>query len=356
MASENNSKANKKNRQRYLPHNKPVKKGSYPLRPGVQGFYITCDGGKEREASHEALDVLDSFYEELQPGTKSKDEDKNAPKQLLNKKTVFTYSDSSSSDEEDEEGNEGKENGQDQKDANNNTQKSEDQQEKVEGIENGEQTESHENETDEVEEPPAKKQCVETVKAESSSTSASNKVEQSVDRRIEAELAELADKSKRRFSYLDSGCNGVVFVQMRVRDGDPSPREIVHHMVSSLASTKKHVSRFMLRLLPIEAACYTSDEEIKKAIKPLIEKYFPSETQNPLKFAVLYEARANSGINRSKIIDTVAKSVPQPHKVDLTNPDLHIVVQIVKTVCLIGVVEKYKEFAKYNIRQLTSSK
>ena len=49
-----------------------------------------------------------------------------------------------------------------------------------------------------------------------------------------------------------------------------------------------------------------------------------------LQFAVLYEARANTGIDRAKIIDAVAKSVPSPHKVDLSHPDIHIVVQIVK--------------------------
>ena len=40
---------------------KPVKKkGAYPLRPGVQGFFITCDGGRESQASNEAINVIDS--------------------------------------------------------------------------------------------------------------------------------------------------------------------------------------------------------------------------------------------------------------------------------------------------------
>ncbi|KAL0460933.1 UNVERIFIED_CONTAM: THUMP domain-containing protein 1 [Sesamum latifolium] len=225
MATENkskpsNSSKNNRKRKHYLPHNKPVKKGAYPLRPGVQGFFITCDGGKEHQASNEAINVIDT----------------------------------------------------------------------------------------------------------------------------------------RRFSKLDSGCNGVVFIQMRKRDGDPSPKDIVQHMMTSLASTKKHVSRFLLRVLPVEVTCYTSDEEIKRAIKPVIDKYFPVESEVPRKFAVLYDARANTGIDRTKVIDAVAKSVPSLHKVDLANPDINIVVQIVKTVCLIGVVEKYKELAKYNIRQLTSPK
>lgn len=48
---------------------------------------------------------------------------------------------------------------------------------------------------------------------------------------------------------------------------------------------------------------------------------------------MLYEARANTGIERMKIINSVAKSVPAPHKVDLSNPDKTIIVEIVK-VCV----------------------
>ena len=49
-----------------------------------------------------------------------------------------------------------------------------------------------------------------------------------------------------------------------------------------------------------------------------------------LQFAVLYGARANTGVDRMKIINAVAKSVPAPHKVDLSNPEMSIVVEIVK--------------------------
>lgn len=49
-----------------------------------------------------------------------------------------------------------------------------------------------------------------------------------------------------------------------------------------------------------------------------------------LQFAVLYAARANTGLDRMKIINTVAKSIPGPHKVDLSNPEMSIVVEIVK--------------------------
>ncbi|XP_027178226.1 THUMP domain-containing protein 1 homolog [Coffea eugenioides] len=375
MATENTS--TKKRKQRYLPHNKPVKKGAYPLHPGVQGFFITCDGGRERQASHEAINVIDSFFEEYVHGAGSNKQQEAIPKQFMNKKTKFVYSDSSEDEDGDDDGignnihrsTEEKDLRTDNiTDANCETlvdeklgsQNEDDSsvQEEIQEHKDGKEevTKKHKFQEGDAGEQPIKKQCVEISSSKSPNLASSKMEEKSVDKLIEAELAELGDKSKRRFSNLDSGCNGVVFVQMRKRDDDPNPKDIVQYMMTSLASTRKHMSRFMLRVLPIELSCYASEEEIVRAIKPFIAKYFPVEAQNPHKFAVLYEARANTGIERAKIIDAVAKSVPSPHKVDLSHPDIHIVVQIVKTVCLIGLVEKYKELAKFNVRQLTSSK
>ncbi|RDY03983.1 THUMP domain-containing protein 1, partial [Mucuna pruriens] len=375
MAPEGNgTAANGKKRKRYLPHNKSVKKGSYPLRPGVEGFFITCEGGREHQASREALNILDSFYDELVHGEHSGV--KELPNKPLNKKIIFADSDSSSSGDEDDDDEEEVQEGDEEKgDKKPKVDSNDDNASHDDGT--GEKSGPHkvdELHTQEVDKTcdseggidnlnttkgtaddlPAVKQCCKT---NVPACDFSDKVEQkSIDRLIEAELKELGDKNKRCFVKLDSGCNGVVFVQMRKKDGDQGPKEIVHRIVTSAASTRKHMSRFILRILPIEVSCYASKEEISKAIKPLVEQYFPVETQNPQKFAVLYEARANTGVDRMEIIDAVAKSVPGPHKVDLKNPDKTIVVEIAKTVCLIGVIEKYKEFCKYNLRQLTSRK
>ncbi|KAK9100351.1 hypothetical protein Scep_023781 [Stephania cephalantha] len=385
-----NGAKNKKRKYRFLPHSKPVKKGSYPLRPGVEGFFLTCDGGRERQAAHEAIQVIDrilghsfgsvldhelqsgpgvgtsrestpvpkkpthkiskgffsnsyhfdtfshdkayignyvdttKFYEELVDGEDSAKKSAEAPSKPLNKKTVFTYSDSSSDDDDDD-----KSELEDENDAN------------------------HANEANGTS---TKKQRLEEVPEKSENITNEDTKDKSIDKLIEDEIKELGDRTKRHFVSLDSGCNGVVFVQMHKREGDPGPAKIVQHIMTSAASTKKHMSRFILRILPAEITCYASEEEISKAIKPLIEEHFPADAQSPVKFAVLYEARANTGIDRMTIINSVAKSVPSPHKVNLESPDKTIVVQIVKTVCLIGVVKKYKELSKYNLRQLTSTK
>nr|GEV95357.1 THUMP domain-containing protein [Tanacetum cinerariifolium] len=367
MGGENNNNNDKKRKNHYRPNNKAVKKGSYPLRPGVQGFFITCDGGRERQASQEAVQVIDSFYEEIVEGKDPDVTPTELPTKAINKKIKFSYSDSEEDDDnQDDKHEEDKLFAVSDKasDANKETSlpphdgevvSSENQ--TIEKEKDGKnEIQSHESKkSDDEEKQPEKKQRIEKVESKVEVVIKSKVEEKSVDKLIEAELEELKDKSKRRFNYLDTGCNGVVFVQMHKRDEDPTPKDIAHRMISTAAATRKHMSRFILRVLPIEVTCYSSEEEISRAIKPLIAQYFPVEVETPYKFAVLCEARANSGLEKMKIINVIAKAVPGPHKVDLSNPDRTIVVQIAKTVCCIGVVDKYKELAKYNLRQLTSA-
>lgn len=48
-------------------------------------------------------------------------------------------------------------------------------------------------------------------------------------------------------------------------------------------------SRFILRVLPAEVVCYASEEEITRAIAPLVEKYFPKESPSGHKVTFLLD-------------------------------------------------------------------
>ncbi|KAF8676351.1 hypothetical protein HU200_047052 [Digitaria exilis] len=87
-------------KRKFLPHGKPVRKGGYPLRPGVQGFFITCDGGRERQATREALSLLDSFYEDLVMRKRSQWKPEGIP-DSHEQKDKFADSDSSDDDDDD---------------------------------------------------------------------------------------------------------------------------------------------------------------------------------------------------------------------------------------------------------------
>ncbi|AQK58349.1 THUMP domain-containing protein [Zea mays] len=341
---------------------------------GVKVVVAQCDG----TAVHYAL-----FYEDLVDGKGSDEKPKNIPDKPLNKKIKFEDSDSSDDEDEDNSGEEA-DNGNVNDVEKGETAPSEKQQEvldtsntaskdntalseKKEEVLDTSDTVSKDNEeqavtADEprekkqrVEDPPVFEQAVQKETADEPKESTDKPKESSeknIDDLIDEDLKEIGDRKKRLFASLETGCNGCIFIQMHKRAGDPGPVEIVQNMMSSAALTRKHMSRFILRVLPVEVACYASEEEITKAISPLIEKYFPKECSSGHKascllhcfliflvflllgrnvlFAVLYEARSNTGIDRMKIINAAAKSVPQPHKVDLKNPDKTIVVQIAK--------------------------
>ncbi|KAF8665220.1 hypothetical protein HU200_054116 [Digitaria exilis] len=330
-------------KRKFLPHGKPVRKGAYPLRPGVQGFFITCDGGRERQATREALSLLDSvrdfvllrftmlllwrarvvlaymllahyaagsqllflqFYEDLVDGKGSDEKPKDIPDKPLNKKIKFEDSDSSD-DEDDEHSDKEADNGN-----GNNVEKSEEAHDPSvpAGKDDEEQAgtaEEPKEKKQRVEDPPVSEQTEQkeiadepkesTDKPKDSIDKPKESSERNIDDLIEEDLKELGDRKKRLFASVESGCNGCIFIQMHKRAGDPGPVEIVQNMMSSAASTRKHMSSALT-----------------------------------LQFAVLYEARSNTGIDRMKIINAVAKSVPQPHKVDLKNPDKTIIVQIAK--------------------------
>lgn len=65
--------------------------------------------------------------------------------------------------------------------------------------------------------------------------------------------------------------------------------------------------RFILRILPIEVACYASEEEISRAIKPLVAEYFPVETQNPQKVILLINFTISYHIFSDKLILNYSK-------------------------------------------------
>lgn len=159
------------------------------------------------------------FYEELVQGTTSKLGQGKLSEKPVNKKTVFKYSDSSSSDDE-EDG----DNGNDEDQAKEETSKLEQRQEKIDddidsletgksGPENKDNTSTDEviqgntenkellettleQKDIEVGEPPAKKQCVEKEASEAGNIAFGKTEEKSIDKLIDAELAELVDKSK----------------------------------------------------------------------------------------------------------------------------------------------------------------
>ncbi|MCO5604008.1 hypothetical protein L7F22_058165 [Adiantum nelumboides] len=332
-------KRGRKRPSKYLSHGHKRRRGP-ELRAGLQGVLITCVGGKEPLSCREAIQVLERFYDTLGEEKASIDgsmgslveKDQELKSQSDNVAYVKAHERlDSRKDEQPEPGNKSRTS--DCEEADTNSSESE-HVDKDEGL----------------------------IEITRSGGPESSIKQTSIESLLEEEIADLKDVKQARFASADTGCAGVVFIRMLSSDAangsiERGPNQVVQAILENCISTKKYLTRFCLRFLPIEVTCYASTEEVKKMAEPCLVRHFPVvEKDKAFKFAVVYEARANSSLDRMEMINTVAKLVAQPHSVDLKNPDKTILVQVVKTVCAIGVVSNYKQYAKYNIRELTSPK
>ncbi|KAM4585440.1 THUMP domain-containing protein 1 [Odontesthes bonariensis] len=176
--------------------------------------------------------------------------------------------------------------------------------------------------------------------------------EEDVDVALKKEVAQLqasGTKQERRFRALDSGANNVIFIRTQNLESD----KLVHHILSDLHTTKKKKSRVILRMLPVTGTCKAFQEDMVKYLTTFLEPWF--KAPNCATYQIAFKARNSSHNKRDEIIKSIAGLVGKlnpKNKVDLTNPDLTIIVEVIKAVCCISVVKDYTLYRKYNVQEV----
>ncbi|EHB13211.1 THUMP domain-containing protein 1 [Heterocephalus glaber] len=160
------------------------------------------------------------------------------------------------------------------------------------------------------------------------------------------------EKRLRRFQSVESGANNVVFI----RTLGIEPEKLVHHILQDVYKTKKKKTRVILRMLPISGTCKAFLEDMKKYAETFLEPWFKAPNKGT--FQIVYKSRNNSHMNREEVIKELAGivgSLNSENKVDLTNPQYTVVVEIIKAVCCLSVVKDYVLFRKYNLQEVVKT-
>ncbi|XP_031719097.1 THUMP domain-containing protein 1 isoform X2 [Anarrhichthys ocellatus] len=184
------------------------------------------------------------------------------------------------------------------------------------------------------------------------SSSDEEEAEEDVEVALKKEVDQLkasGAKQQRRFQALDSGANNVIFIKTRNLESD----KLVHHILSDLHTTKKKKSRVILRMLPVTGTCKAFQEDMVKYLTTFLEPWF--KTPNCGTYQIAFKARNSSHNKRDEIIKSIAGLVGKlnpKNKVDLTNPELTIIVEVIKAVCCISVVKDYALYRKYNVQEV----
>nr|XP_045010332.1 THUMP domain-containing protein 1-like [Jaculus jaculus] len=156
----------------------------------------------------------------------------------------------------------------------------------------------------------------------------------------------------RRFQSVESGTNNVVFI----RTLGIEPEKLVHHILQDMYKTKKKKTRVILRMLPISGTYKAFLEDMKKYAETFLEPWFKAPNKGTVQ--IVYKSRNNSHMNREEVIKELAgivSSLNTENKVDLTNPQYTVVVEIIKAVCCLSVVKDYMLFRKYKLQEVVKS-
>lgn len=170
---------------------------------------------------------------------------------------------------------------------------------------------------------------------------------------LENELASLREDAKKpMFKECALDLRASTFLAFDAGENkECSIADLVHDELERAMESRETRGRHVLRMLPVDVVCFAGLDEIIDAAKGLVAKHFSSEKEQT--FAISFERRANNSVERGEVIKAIADMIKQPpNKVNLGNPDVTIMVEVIKGVACLSVVRDYERLCKYNLRMV----
>lgn len=149
----------------------------------------------------------------------------------------------------------------------------------------------------------------------------------------------------KRFQAVETGASNCIFIKTNL----PSPEDLTTAILKDLLATKMQKTRHLLRLVPIMGTCKANLPDIMECAGKMFDKFFLGKEST---FAIVFNKRFNSSVSRDLIIKELAELIVLKNpgnKADLKSPKLCVIIEIIKGICLVSVVENYYAYKKYNL-------
>ena len=151
-----------------------------------------------------------------------------------------------------------------------------------------------------------------------------------------------------RFKRVESGANNCVFITTTLNE----PNQLASNIFSDAYKTGVSKTRYILKMLPVLRTCRADEQNIMKLAQEICPGYF--ERNVAVSYRIEVKVR-NNKISRNVIIPAIGKVVQElnsANHVNLSNPDYVINIDVLRTICCIGVLADYNKFKKYNIQEV----
>jgi tRNA(Ser,Leu) C12 N-acetylase TAN1 len=154
---------------------------------------------------------------------------------------------------------------------------------------------------------------------------------------------------------VDLGVQGSVFV--RVVDEAIAVEEVVESVLRAARENGNPGSRHCVRFVPAHATCYAKPEDAAAAAAKVCLRHFPA---GKCTYGIQFRGRMNTSAKRDEYVkacaDAVEAAEPGRFSVNLSEPDVVLCVEVIKTQCVVGAFRHYYELAKLNIREVCKAK
>ncbi|KAK0538323.1 hypothetical protein OC834_000471 [Tilletia horrida] len=126
------------------------------------------------------------------------------------------------------------------------------------------------------------------------------------------------------------------------------PHRLVYSVLEEVERTGGARCRFVQRLTPVTDTCSANYDSIAILARRVLPQYFTAD--QPRTYRIEPRIRAHNVVTRDSLIQQIGEQVPkdQGHSVNLKEPELVIVVEVLKNVCGVGVAEHWSRFKRFN--------
>lgn len=122
-------------------------------------------------------------------------------------------------------------------------------------------------------------------------------------------------------------------------------------------------SRVLHRMMPVLASCRADLDKVDECVLQAIEVYLTTENLSlpsdvTYKSVVKVRNNNNKEISQTKIIGKIGETLRDNRplwRVNLSDPNIYIVVDILKTVCCVSVIHRFLLYKKFNLQELVAS-
>ncbi|KDQ57361.1 hypothetical protein JAAARDRAFT_35992 [Jaapia argillacea MUCL 33604] len=156
-----------------------------------------------------------------------------------------------------------------------------------------------------------------------------------------------------RFANCQTNTSCVVFIGCK---SPVDPVALVRKHVENVLRTGITHTRFTQRLTPVSSACVANIPEIKGLCRRVILPFFENRSDKIYTYKIEIRSRHHNTISRDSIIQEVVACIPSQHKVDLSDPDVFVLVELFRSVCGMSVVEDYYQLQKFNVMEIANTK